>query len=92
MALTGGMESGPLLLFDTTGRVIVVSPLTQFMAASLWHNQQDGDISWGIMGDVNEIPAGFQYDTILVYSDQGINQVVFQICFGFLSDIVLPIS
>ena len=75
MVLADGMESGPLLLFDKTGHVIIISAFSRFMAASLWVNKKDKAISWGIMGDVNEIPAGFQYDTILMYSDQGINQV-----------------
>ena len=69
------MKSGPLLLFDSIGHVIIMSPFSRFMSASLWHNHQDKAISWGIMGDVKEIPAGFQYDTMLMYGDQGINQV-----------------
>ena len=45
------------------------------MAASLWHNgTEGGEISWGIMGGVNEIPANFTYSTLLMFSD-GINDV-----------------
>lgn len=71
--INDGIEGGPFALFNKAGKAVVISPYDNFMAASLWHSEPEGGvISWGIMGGVNEIPANFSYNTLLMYYD-GIN-------------------
>lgn len=72
--LVSGLESGPLILFDSTGETIIISPLNQFMSVSMVHMKQKY-ISWGIMGKVMSIPKGYTYETILYHSDKGIRKV-----------------
>lgn len=74
--LHGGLDAGPLLIFDESGSVLVISALDNFMAASYEHDVNTSTISWGIMGKVNAIPKGFQYSTIMYYSASGINKVM----------------
>ena len=71
----GGLESGPLVLFDEAGNVLIVSPFNEFMAASYWHHTQEKTINWGIMGGVNDVPAGFSYSTMIYHGTEGINKV-----------------
>ena len=69
-----GIKGGPLSIFNTLGKAVVISPYNHFMAASLWHDSKEGGhMVWGIMSGVNEIPKGFSYSTVLVYGS-GINQ------------------
>ena len=70
-----GLDGGPLVVFDNTGHAVVISAFNQFMAASFSHNQHDHTVSWGIMGDVDTVPEGFQLQTIIYYTDKGINKV-----------------
>lgn len=73
--LADGMLSGPLAIFDAEGRTLLISPMTQFMTTSVWHEASPGGlVHWGTMGGVNEIPEGFSVSTIMVY-DRGINKV-----------------
>lgn len=72
----GGIESGPIVLFDNNNNVIIMSPFNEFMAASYIQNNHCNTIDWGIMGDVDVIPSGYQYDTIIYHSDQGINKAM----------------
>ena len=77
--INDGLKGGPLALFNEAGKAVVISPYNNFMAASLWHDgRPGGDIAWGIMGGVNEIPANFTYSTLLVFSN-GINEVQFHV-------------
>ncbi len=71
--LDDGLEGGPLVLFDKTGQALVISAFNAFMASSLELKNQV--VSWGIMGDVNTVPAGFECQTIMYYSPDGINKV-----------------
>ena len=71
----GGIESGPIVLFDNNNNVIIMSPFSEFMAASYIYNNLYNTIDWGVMGDVDVIPPNYQYETIIYYSDQGINKV-----------------
>jgi len=73
--LQGGLDAGPLLIFDKSGSVIVISSFDNFMAASYEHDVNTSSVSWGIMGKVDSIPHGFQYSTITYYSASGINKV-----------------
>ena len=77
--ISGGLQCGPLVLFDTEDNVVIISPLNNFMAASVWNSGQfyanDPALHWGIMGEVKDIPPNFLYETIVFYSDKGINKV-----------------
>ena len=73
-ALQSGLETGPLVLFDKNGNVLLLSSFNNFMAAS-YQYYNDSSISYGIMGDVDSVPAGYHLDTIVYYGSKGINQV-----------------
>jgi len=73
--LQAGLDAGPLLIFDNSGSVLVISAFDNFMAASYEHDVNASTVSWGIMGKVNSVPKGFQYSTIMYYSANGINKV-----------------
>ena len=68
-----GLKSGPIAIFDEDGGTVVISPFSKFMAASS-RFAADDSIGWGIMGGVKEVPAGYQFETI-VYHAKGINKV-----------------
>jgi len=78
--LHGGLDAGPLLIFDKYGSVLVISSFDNFMAASYEHDVSNSTVSWGIMGKVDSIPRGFHFSTIMYYAASGINKVV---CFMF---------
>ena len=71
--LPDGLLSGPMLLFDKTGKVLIISAFSEFMANSYYHNNTT--VGWGIMGDVNYVPNGYTIETVLFYSSRGINKV-----------------
>ncbi|KAK6196065.1 hypothetical protein SNE40_001360 [Patella caerulea] len=72
--LTG---SGPLCVFDKTGNALVISPLNNFMTASTFFRQNkkylEGTLHYGINGAVHRVPAGYEQQTVVHYSSQGIN-------------------
>ncbi|ESO98786.1 hypothetical protein LOTGIDRAFT_231168 [Lottia gigantea] len=59
--------SGPVALFDHTGRTIVISQADNFMAASTWRDKTNNRLYWGIMGGVDQIPVNFTYQTTLSF-------------------------
>ncbi|XP_064616875.1 uncharacterized protein LOC135480876 [Liolophura sinensis] len=70
-----GLEGGPIAIYDKHGNVVIISPFSQFMAASNWHDGVlGGSVYWGIMGDVDRVPAGFTMETIVYYGNAGINK------------------
>ena len=73
--LHGGIESGPLVLFDMHDHVIIISAFNHFTAASYSHDTTKKTIGWGIMGKVDDVPQGYSLQTMMFYSDKGINQV-----------------
>ncbi|KAK7471362.1 hypothetical protein BaRGS_00036000 [Batillaria attramentaria] len=73
--LSGGLEGGPLALFDQNGGAVIVAPFSEFMSASR-SQDEDSRVNWGVMGGVEVVPKQFQYDTIVFYGDQGINQLM----------------
>lgn len=73
--LPDGMLSGPIVLFDKSNNVIIISAMNHFTANSYYHDPTKNTISWGIMGRVGSVPKGYQLQTMVYYSDQGINQV-----------------
>jgi len=74
--LHAGLDTGPLLIFDKSGSVLVISAFDNFMAASCEHLISSSTVSWGIMGKVDLIPKGFQYSTVMYYGATGINKVI----------------
>ena len=71
--LTDGMQGGPVVVFDPHGNTLVVSPFSQFMAASMTY--VNNTLSWGIMGEVDSVPNMYSVQTIMYYSSEGINRV-----------------
>ncbi|KAK3789015.1 hypothetical protein RRG08_058193 [Elysia crispata] len=73
----GGLDgSGPLVFFDRKGNALVLSPLNNFMAASMWQEDHAPVLGWGIMGGVDSLPAGFEHKTIAFCSNQSIGHAV----------------
>ncbi|KAI8505567.1 hypothetical protein Bbelb_167560 [Branchiostoma belcheri] len=59
--IRSGITGGPLAVFDQDLNTVVLSPFSEFMAASVWHNGTGeavygGEVNYGIMGQVNNIP------------------------------------
>ena len=72
--INDGIKGGPLTIFNTVGKAVVISPYNNFMAASLWHDSREGGhVAWGIMSGVNELPKELSYSTVLMFGP-GINQ------------------
>ena len=74
-ALPGGLYSGPLVIFDQHDNVLIISAFNHFTANSYHHDTNRKSIAWGIMGNVNDVPDGYNMDTIVFYSPNGINKV-----------------
>lgn len=71
-----GVEGGPIAIYDRHGNVVIISPFSQFMAASNWHDGViGGSVYWGIMGSIDQVPAGFSMETIVYFGNDGINKV-----------------
>ncbi|KAK3085506.1 hypothetical protein FSP39_004325 [Pinctada imbricata] len=74
--LNDGINGGPLILFNENGTSLVISPLNNFMASSMWHNNSPGGtVSWGIMGGVKEVPLKYTLRT-LILAGNGINKAM----------------
>ena len=74
-----GMIGGPLVLFAANGQTVILSSMTNFMAASMEYSsgREGGSMFFGVLGSATSIPADYQIDFILYYSEQGINKVKF---------------
>ncbi|BFZ04181.1 hypothetical protein BsWGS_07220 [Bradybaena similaris] len=70
-----GIKGGPLVIFDNSSNVIVISPRSAFMAASSSIDPQR-QVNWGIMGHVNHVPRGYSSEYIVYFSNRGINQAI----------------
>ena len=67
--IQSGLYGGPLVLFDKVRRTMVLAPFSQFMAGSIYHDLKTNSVQYGIMGRATSIPAGFTYETVLVYGN-----------------------
>lgn len=73
-------EDGPVVLFDLAHRgetdVLILSPLSHFMATSLSQRNRSSDASleYGIVGSISTIPANYMQSFMLFYSTNGINR------------------
>jgi hypothetical protein len=75
--LQGGIGgSGVTAVFDKEGRnTVVMSPFTQPMTVS--HiSPNAGELQWGLMGNLTEIPKNFEFSTILFFGNNGITQTM----------------
>ncbi|ELT88253.1 hypothetical protein CAPTEDRAFT_222495 [Capitella teleta] len=72
--LNGGLASGPVLFFDRGDNAVIISPYKNFMASCFCRSNTS--VSWGLMGDVDNVPDGFNHETILFYGHQGINKAM----------------
>eukprot|EP01060_Flectonema_neradi_P022739 TRINITY_DN3096_c3_g1_i1.p1 TRINITY_DN3096_c3_g1~~TRINITY_DN3096_c3_g1_i1.p1 ORF type:complete len:744 (+),score=133.13 TRINITY_DN3096_c3_g1_i1:75-2306(+) len=69
--LAGGAEnSGPLALFNKD-KSAVISSASNFMAHSQQLVQNSSVVGYGLMGDITFVPAGYELDTIVSYSESG---------------------
>lgn len=74
--VNGGLIGGPLVLFAPNGQTVILSAMSNFMAASMeYTTQTGGSMFFGVMGSATSIPVDYQVDFILYYSDHGINKV-----------------
>ena len=74
--LRDGLPGGPLVIFDKEGHVVIISTFSEFMSTSSQHEGfSGGNMTWGVLGSVTEIPAGHVCKVIVYYSNGGINQV-----------------
>ncbi len=74
-SIWGGLDGGPLYLFNRKSDALFISAFSEFMVGSPYHDQNKATYGWGIMGSVKSIPARFKYETIIYYSGEGIRQV-----------------
>eukprot|EP01052_Picozoa_sp_SAG31_P051855 SAG31_NODE_12514_length_936_cov_0.918757_1_plen_281_part_10 len=67
----GGYESGPLAIFDASGRTLLLSPLTEHMSSVMNAGPNaSAAVAVGVGGAVRLVPAGHSMQTIL-YSGHG---------------------
>ena len=72
----GNTQSGVLCLFEkTNSAAVVVAPLTNAMAASMWVDTGKS-VHWGVMGNVSHVPAGYSMSWLVVGVDAGVNVAV----------------
>ncbi|GFN77542.1 non-lysosomal glucosylceramidase [Plakobranchus ocellatus] len=64
--------SGPIAFFDKKGNALIISPFNNFMAASMWQEDDAAILDWGIMGGVDSLPKGFEHKTIAFCSNHSI--------------------
>ena len=64
---------GPLVLFSEDGDVIVFSPMDHFFVSLIRFDE--GAIRYGLEGEVDEVPAGFEHRFLLV-KGEGINATI----------------
>ena len=55
-----GQDTGPIVLFDKLGRVMILSAYRNFMAHNRMYNPKSGIASFGIMGGTLELPERYQ--------------------------------
>jgi len=74
---SGITGTAPLVIFDEQlSSSVVLSPFSNFMAASQSVDEtllHGGTLSYGVMGNVSAVPAGYELETVLVLSRGGIS-------------------
>jgi hypothetical protein len=80
--IRSGMQGGPVVLFDLThlgeNDILVLSPLSHFMATSLFQRNRTSDpvLEYGVIGSMSTIPAYYTQSFIVFHSPRGINDGV----------------
>jgi len=78
--IKSGMQGGPVVLFNLTqqgeGDVLVLSPLSHFMATALNQRNKPSEsiLEYGVIGSMSLIPANYIYSFIVFYSPRGVNE------------------
>ncbi len=63
---SGIKGTGPLVVFtEDLSTSIVMSPFSHFMAANQAFSEDDRTVSYGVMGNVSSVPAGYTLETII---------------------------
>lgn len=72
--ISGGIAgSAPLLLFnEDASATVVVSAFNNFMAHSQFYDPNAHTLSYGLLGSITSVPAGYTLETVL-YAGDGIN-------------------
>mmetsp|Transcript_19238 Transcript_19238/g.31303 ORF Transcript_19238/g.31303 Transcript_19238/m.31303 type:complete len:878 (-) Transcript_19238:141-2774(-) len=66
-----GLLSGPMAIFDRSGRTTVLSSLNNFMDATVAFDNETEVVSLGIMGGVDYVPSGYKISFVLHADAQG---------------------
>ncbi|ELU18803.1 hypothetical protein CAPTEDRAFT_226734 [Capitella teleta] len=74
LKLTNGATTGPLSIYDGTGDTLVISHLTNFMAASISYDRNASCVRYGILGPAQSVPSDFEVWTVVSYSSTGVNE------------------
>ena len=74
----GGVSGGPVVLFDDGDNALLISSNDHFSTSTSTNLgiNKHSDWSLGIAASVLSIPSNFTHETVIVYSDSGINDVV----------------
>ena len=75
--LKDGDKVGPITLFPATrsGRVGLVSPFSEFMSWSMYHDKNNSRLNFGMLGEADMIPRGMLPWQMFYYGNQGVNKV-----------------
>ena len=77
LPLYRGGTSGPLVLFDKSGRVsATLSPFNSFMSSSLVASKDGSLMHFGVVGSMLSVPAGYTVETIAMFDDRGVTEGV----------------
>ena len=75
--MRGGIEAGPLALFDSTGTVAAfIAPLTSFMDTVLTKDAAANAVRFGIQGDVDDVTQGYTMETLIYFNDDGVGNTI----------------
>ena len=75
MKINGGMQAGPLSVFDKSGSALVFSAMDEFMITSPWQDRSKSRVCHGVMATVTTIPKFYTYSSLMFTTKNGINQV-----------------
>ena len=68
----GAKNSGPLVLFNKEkDNSVVISSASNFMSHSQQLTFNSSVVGYGLMGDITNVPAGYELDTIMSYTNSG---------------------
>ena len=77
-----GPAGGPVILFDNQNNAVLISSNDHFpesTQSNLGPNMSptnNTDVKYGISASILSIPAGFKHETVMVFSEDGINDVL----------------